>query len=255
MNVLITGASTGIGLELARIFARNGHKLILVSRSKEKLLAAAKTIDSKDAKIIVSDLTREHAAEVIFNELTRRSIEVDCLVNNAGFGTYGAFFDSDVEEQISMIQLNATALTHLTRLLLPGMINRKSGKIMNVASTAAFQPGPTMAVYFATKAYVLSFSQALSSELEGTGVSVTCLCPGPTETEFQKRAGMDPERIKKSYGMMVSLEVAEKGYKGMMEGKRVVIPGFKNNLFANSVRFLPTSIVLKFLKRGQKKLK
>ncbi|MFZ0479781.1 MAG: SDR family oxidoreductase, partial [Terriglobales bacterium] len=200
--------------------------------------------------ILAADLSDPGAAAYVFDQTTRAKIVLDILVNNAGFGQYGFFGESDLEECMRQIQLNVTALTHLTRLYLPEMLGRGSGSILNVASTAAFQPGPLMAVYFATKAYVLHFSEALANELAGTGVTVTCLCPGATATEFHKRANATGQRLLK-FGSMDASTVAEDGYRAMVAGKPVVISGFKNWLVAQSVRFSPRSLVTAIARKMQ----
>ncbi|MGB9235574.1 MAG: SDR family oxidoreductase [Terriglobales bacterium] len=254
-TALITGASFGIGLELARIFAGEGHNLVLVARSADKLRQLASELDkthSTRSLILAADLTDPGAPAYILDQTTRANIVVDFLVNNAGFGQYGLFAENDLEECLGQIQLNVTALTHLTRLYLPEMIERKSGRILNVASTAAFQAGPLMAVYYATKAYVLHFSEAIANELQGTGVTVTCLCPGPTATEFQERAKITGIRLT-TYGTMDARTVAEDGYRGLMDGKPVVISGFKNWLVAQSVRFAPRRLVTAVARRLQEK--
>jgi short-subunit dehydrogenase len=178
----------------------------------------------------------------MFDDLAERAINVDYLVNNAGFGIYGEFSRGSVEEDLEMMQLNMIALVHLTKLFLPQMLTRKSGRIMNVASTAAFQPGPLMAIYYATKAFVLSFSEAIANELKASGVSVTCLCPGATKTEFAKRANMESSRLFK-LGAAEAGAVARAGYEGMMQGKTLVIPGVRNKLMAQSVRLAPRKMV------------
>ena len=244
-TALITGASFGIGLELARIFAREGYNLVLVARSADKLRQLASELEKAHATrslILATDLTEPGAPAYVLDQTSRAELRVDVLVNNAGFGQYGMFAENDLEECLRQIQLNVTTLTHLTRLYLPAMIDRKSGRVLNVASTAAFQPGPLMAVYFATKAYVLHFSEALANELQGTGVTVTCLCPGATATEFHKRANATGQRFLK-FGSMAARTVAEDGYRAMMAGKPVVISGFKNWLLAQSVRFSPRRLV------------
>src|ERR1017187_5402878 len=233
-TALITGASFGIGLELARIFAREGYNVVLVARSADKLRQLASELDKAHGTrslILATDLTEAGASAYVLDQTTRASIQVDVLVNNAGFGQYGFFAENDLEECLRQIQLNATTLTHLTRLYLPEMIARQEGRILNVASTAAFQPGPLMPVYFATKAYVLHLSEALANELEGTGVTVTCLCPGATATEFHKRANATEMHLLKM-GSMDPKTVVEDGYRAMIAGKPVVISGFKNWLVA-----------------------
>jgi uncharacterized protein len=252
-TALITGASSGIGLELARIFAREGYNLVLVARSVDQLRLLASEVEKAHGTrslILAVDLAELGAAAYVFDQTGRAQIVVDILVNNAGFGQYGLFADNDLEECLRQIQLNVTTLTHLTRLYLPGMIGRANGRILNVASTAAFQPGPLMAVYFATKAYVLHLSEALANELKGTGVTVTCLCPGATATEFHKRAKATGMRLLKM-GSMDARTVAEDGYRALMEGKPVVISGFKNWLVAQSVRFSPRRLVTAIARKTQ----
>jgi short-subunit dehydrogenase len=244
-TALITGASFGIGEELARIFAREGYSLVLVARSADKLRQLASELEkahSTRSLILASDLSAPGSAAYVHDQTTRADIVVDVLVNNAGFGQFGLFAESDLEECLQQIQLNITTLTHLTRLYLPEMVERKSGRILNVASTAAFQPGPLMAVYYATKAYVLHFSEAIANELKGTGVTVTCLCPGATATEFHKRANMMDIRLLQ-FGAMDARTVAGDGYRALMSGRPVVISGFKNWLLAQSVRFSPRRMV------------
>ncbi len=261
-TALITGASFGIGLELARIFAREGYNLVLVARSADKLRQLAAELEKAygaRSLILAVDLTEPGAPAYVLDQTTRADIQVDVLVNNAGFGQYGLFAENDLEECLRQIQLNVTTLTHLTRLYLPAMIERakvettterKSGGILNVASTAAFQPGPLMAVYFATKAYVLHFSEALANELDGSGVTVTTLCPGATATEFHKRANATGMKLLK-FGAMDARTVAEDGYRGLVAGKTVVISGFKNWLLAQSVRFSPRRIVTAIARKTQ----
>jgi short-subunit dehydrogenase len=252
-TALITGASFGIGMELARIFAREGYSLVLVARSGDKLRQLASELEKSHGTrslILAVDLTEPGASAYVLDQTTRADIQVDVLVNNAGFGQYGYFAENDLEECLRQIQLNVTTLTHLTRLYLPAMVERKSGRILNVASTAAFQPGPLMAVYFATKAYVLHFSEALANELHGTDVTVTCLCPGPTATEFAKRANITDLLLLK-FGSMDAHTVAEDGYRALMAGKPVVISGFKNWLVAQSVRFSPRRLVTGMVRKMQ----
>lgn len=250
-KALITGGSSGIGLELARIFAKNGFDLILVARKKDELDSASAALSLHKARItaISMDLSSPDAAQALFKTL--KDEDIDVLVNNAGFGLYGRFQDAELEAQVQMMELNMVTLSKLTRLFLPGMIKRKSGKILNLASTAAFQPGPFMAVYYASKAYVLSFSEALASELEGSGVSVTALCPGPTETAFMKRSGLGSAKI--AQRRMDPARVAREGYDGLMKGKAVVIPGFRNRFSALLVRLLPRHTVVRYVRRMQER--
>ena len=252
-NALITGASFGIGAEFARIFAREGYNLVLVARTADKLRQLASELEKAHGTrslILAADLTDPGAPAYVLDQTKRADIQVDVLVNNAGFGQYGLFVDNDLEECLRQIQLNVTTLTHLTRLYLPLMLERQSGGVLNVASTAAFQPGPLMAVYFATKAYVLLFSEAIANELQGTGVTVTCLCPGATTTEFHKRAKATGMRLLKM-GSMDAHTVAEDGYRAFVAGKPVVISGFKNWLVAQSVRFSPRRLVTAIARKTQ----
>jgi len=241
-TALITGASGGIGYELAKLFARDGYNLVLVARNGDKLNRVAAELREQygiTVKAIALDLSAVPSSRFLFDQLQGEAVVVDVLVNNAGFGGFGEFAGMREDEILGQIQLNITALTHLTRLFLPGMLARGRGKIMNVASTAAFQPGPLMAVYYATKAYVLSFSEALANEVAGSGVVVSCFCPGATDTGFAKRAGTEDSRLFKKIGAMNVETVALDGYRGLMEGKTVVISGMQNWLVAESVRFAP----------------
>lgn len=252
-TVLITGASCGIGCEIARVFAAKGYALILVARRRsllEKVAAELEGLGAAKVRIIVRDLAVRAAAAEVFRELQAESVPVDILVNNAGYATYGPFVRTDLIEELGMLDLNIAALTHLTKLFLPDMIRRKYGRILNVASTAAFQPGPYMAAYFASKAYVFSFSQAVREELRGTGVSVTVLCPGPTTSEFQARAGIGKVRLFQAVRLMDAKAVAEDAYRGLMAGRASVIPGFVNKLLVWCAGWVPAEFnakVLRFL--------
>ena len=247
MAALITGASSGIGLELARLFARDGRGLVLVARRREKLQELARELTGRhgvSVRVIAKDLAAASAPAEIAAELASDQIPVETLVNNAGFGIQGPFLGTDLGQELEMIRVNVTALTELTRRFLPQMKQRGAGRILNVASTAAFQPGPLMAVYYATKAYVLSFSEALSCELAGTGITVTALCPGATQTEFHARPGMG--RTKLFQRRVMSAEAAARaGYLGALAGRRVVIPGLKNRLMAWAVPISPRGLVLR----------
>jgi uncharacterized protein len=241
-TALITGASAGLGYEFAKLFARDEYNLVLVARSGPKLDELGEQLRQRhgiSVKTIPLDLGLPRAAQDLFEETQRAGVHVDILVNNAGYGKSGEFAAIPLEEEYGQIQLNVTALTLLTKLYLGPMLERRSGKIMNVASTAAFQPGPLMAVYYATKAYVLSFSEAIADELRNSGVQVTCFCPGATLTEFQKRAETENSRLFKQLAPMDAKTVAEDGYRALMAGKRLTISGFKNWLVAESVRFAP----------------
>ncbi|MBU3715211.1 MAG: SDR family oxidoreductase [Ferruginibacter sp.] len=255
-TALITGASGGIGLELARIHASRGGNLVLVARSLSKLDEIKQELEEKYSvrvHTIGKDLAADQAAQEVYDETCRLQISIDYLINNAGYGDFGMFVDSDWNKIQGMINLNITALTHLTRLYLQDMVTRRKGKIMNVASTAAFQSGPTMAVYYATKAYVLSFSEAIDNEVRDKGVTVTTLCPGATESGFQVAAAMEESALVKGKKLPTSHEVALYGYSAMLKGKTIAIHGFMNQLLANSVRFLPRAIVVKVTRQMQDK--
>jgi hypothetical protein len=254
-TALITGASKGIGFELARIHASRGDNLILVARNKNKLDELKRELEKKYAinvYTIGKDLSLRSSAREVYDDVKRNGISVDYLINNAGFGDFGLFADCDWDKQEKMINLNITALIHLTRLFLPGMIEKEEGKILNMASTAAFQPGPTMSVYFASKAFVLSFSEAINNEVRDKGITVTALCPGSTDTNFHAIVLDDPKLVK--YRKMASpKEVAEYGYRAMMKGKPLAIQGFKNSLMANAVRFFPRGFIVKIVRKIQEK--
>jgi len=243
---LITGASGGIGYELAKLFAADHYDLVLVARSAGKLGQIADELQGQHGisiKVIPLDLTAAPAPQFLFDQLQREGIAVEILVNNAGYGKFGEFAKIPLEESLAQIQLNITALSHLTKLFLAPMLERRAGRILNVASTAGFQPGPLMAVYYATKAYVISFSEALANELSGTGVTVTCLCPGATDTGFQGRAGTEKSVLFRKLRPMNAQTVALDGYRGLMAGKTLVISGFRNWLLAEATRFGPRKMV------------
>ncbi|TAE31536.1 MAG: SDR family oxidoreductase [Candidatus Kapaibacterium sp.] len=243
---LITGASSGIGYELAKIFARNKQNVILVARSEKKLQEIARELEKSygiTATVIAKDVSKLSAVQEMYDAVQQAGIRVEYLVNNAGFGDFGFFTETSWEKELEMINLNMTSLTALTKLFAKDMVARKSGKIMNVASTASFQPGPLMAVYYATKSYVLSFSEAISNELKDKGVTVTALCPGPTESGFQSAAAMEDSKLVKGKKMPTSKDVAEYGYKAMMSGKVVAVHGAMNKLMAQSVRYTPRAVV------------
>src|SRR6202050_1261833 len=245
MTTLITGASGGIGYELAKLFARDHHNVVLVARSADKLTQVATELQTHGVtvKTIALDLATPLAPKFLFDPLQSEATSIDVLINNAGFGAYGEFATMPEEEILGQIQLNITALTELTRLFLPAMFERRSGRIMNVASTAAFQPGPLMAVYYATKAYVLSFSEAIANELGGSGVTGACFCPGATHPGFAKHAGIENSRLFKTVGAMPAEKVARQGYRALMQGRTVAISGLHNWIVAQSVRFTPRKIV------------
>lgn len=251
-TALITGASNGIGLELAKIHASKGGDLVLVARNKFKLDEIKIELE-KQFKISVytigKDLSLTNAAQEIYDETNKENIQVDYLINNAGFGDFGMFAETDWNKELQMINLNITSLTHFTKLYLQDMVKRRSGKIMNVASTAAFQSGPTMSVYCATKAYVLSFTEAISNEVIDKGITVTALCPGATETGFQAAGGLDDSKLFKDKKLPTAKEVAQYGYASMIKGKTVAIHGIMNYIMSNSIRFIPRSLVLKISRK------
>lgn len=256
-TALITGASSGLGYEFAKLFAQDRYNLILVARSEKPLTQLAAELSQKFnilVKILPKDLSRPEAPEEVFSVVKQEGISVDILINNAGFATYGFFAETDLTAELQMMQLNMVTLTHLTKLFLREMLQQKSGKILNVASTAAFQPGPLMAVYYATKAYVLSFSEALANEVKGSGVSVTALCPGPTESGFQKRAAMEQSKLVSGQKIMDAATVARIAYQGLTNKQVLVIPGFKNKLLAFSTRFLPRNMVTQAVRNTQERV-
>jgi short-subunit dehydrogenase len=242
---LITGASGGIGYELAKLFARDHHNLILVARSADKLAQVATELQTHGitVKTFALDLAQPQSPKFLFDQLQRENMAVDILINNAGYGCFGEFVQMREEDVLGQIALNITALTELTHLFLPRMVKGRSGRIMNVASTAGFQPGPLMAVYYATKAYVISFSEAIANEVRKTGVTVTCFCPGATHTGFAARAGNNMSRLFKKVGAMSADRVALDGYRALMEGKGLAISGVQNWLVAQSTRFAPRKMV------------
>jgi uncharacterized protein len=257
-TALITGASNGIGLELAKIHASKGGNLVLVARNKAKLDELKLELENQykiSVYIIGKDLSLPNSSQEVYNETSQQKIQIDYLINNAGFGDFGMFVETDWNKELKMINLNITTLTQFTKLYLKDMVARKSGRIMNVASTAAFQPGPTMAVYYATKAYVLSFSEAIDNEVSDKGVTVTSLCPGATESGFQAAAAMEESALVKGKKLPTSREVAEYGYKSMLSGKTVAIHGLMNYIMANSVRFAPRAFTVWLVRKMQDKSK
>ncbi|TMF43853.1 MAG: SDR family oxidoreductase [Chloroflexi bacterium] len=255
-TALITGASGGIGYELALLLARDGFDCILVARSRDKLDELAARLESEfrvKTLVVARDLSKPTAVDEIYEEVSAASMSIDLLVNNAGFPVYGRFVDTDWQTELDMLQVNVVALTALTKLFVRGMVERRNGRILNLASTAAFVPGPLMAVYYASKAYVLSFSQALANELQGTGVTVTALAPGPTRTGFQKRGVMEDSRLVRGQ-IADAKSVAAAGYRGMMRGKTIVIPGFSNKLIPWVARVSPRGTVTRVVRRMQERV-
>lgn len=255
-TALVTGASSGIGLELARLFAKDGYDLVLVARSRDRLKAVARGLQRAhgiSAYTVAIDLAEPGAAPRLHRVLRQEGLRIDVLANNAGYGTWGPFDRTDPDALLGVVQVNAAALVHLTRLFLPAMLERRRGRILNVASLAAFQPGPLMAVYYATKAFVLSFSEALIEELRGSGVTVTVLCPGPTRTRFGIRAKMTGSRLfsGKVIPVMAARPVAAAGYRGLLRGKPIVIPGARNRLFPQVVRLVPRAAVRRIVRMIQ----
>lgn len=244
--VLITGASKGIGLELAKCFAQEDYDLVLVARNADELHAVAEEMGRINknitARVLPADLARPEAAEEIRAALQEQSVTVDVLVNNAGFGWRGMFAQAEPQLLVDMLEVNVVALTRLTRVFLPAMIERREGGIINVASVAGFFPGPLMSVYYATKAYVISLSEALANEVKGTGVVVSCLCPGATATHFQKRADLDGAKLFSKNPVMSAAAVAEEGYKGFKRGETIVITGVSNKFAVAAGRLVPRSI-------------
>jgi len=257
-TALITGASSGIGLELAHLFARDGYRLVLVARNRGALRELGDELQNRysiSVRISPKDLAHPASPGELYQELQEAGIVLDVLVNNAGFGGNGSFLSTDWNNEAEMIQVNITALTHLTKLFLP-QIRAREGKVMNVASVAAFLPGPFMSIYYASKAYVLSFSEALAEELSGTGTTVTCLCPGPVVTNFQARAGTTATGVARGPLLLDVREVARIGYEGMKQGKRIVIPGWKNAALIQGLRASPRSVVTRIvsgMNTGKKK--
>ena len=251
-TALITGASNGIGLELAKIHASKGGDLVLVARNKSKLDELKSELEKQfgvSVYTIGKDLSAINSAQEVYEETSRQNLQIDYLINNAGFGNFGMFVETDWDKELQMINLNITTLTQFTKLYLQDMVKRRSGKIMNVASTAAFQSGPTMAVYCATKAYVLSFTEAVSNEVSHEGITITVLCPGATETGFQAAGGMDESELFKGKKLPTAKEVAEYGYASMIKGKTVAIHGMLNYIMSNSVRFIPRAMILKVARK------
>ncbi|MCA1065009.1 SDR family oxidoreductase [Rossellomorea sp. AcN35-11] len=256
-TVLITGASSGIGLQFSHKFAGSGHDVILVARSGDKLRTLAEEMEGKygvKTYVFTSDLSKPDAPKKLYEEVKSQEIHVDILINNAGFGLFGEFEQTELWKELDMIQVNITALTELSKYFGRDMVTSKRGQILNVASTAAFQPGPLMAVYYATKAYVLSFSEALANEWAPHGVKVKALCPGATKTGFSDAAELQSSKLFQS-GVMSVEEVVEEAYQQMMtKNKTVIVPGLKNKMLAQSIRFMPRKMVTNIVRKVQERV-
>jgi len=245
---LVTGASSGIGYELAKLFAQDGKNIVVVARSQDRLEQLKTEIENRSStKVIVlpKDLSKPDAPQQIFSTLQKEHIEVDVLVNNAGYGVYGKFSETNLQQELEMIQVNVTSLTALTKLFLRTMLQNKYGRILNVGSVGSFFPVPLESVYGGSKSFVLSFSEAIADELKGTGVSVTCLCPGLTDTGFYKRAVGKEPRTNQRRLMMNAAKVAKVGYKALEEGKYIILPGFRTKLIPILVRVIPRTWLLR----------
>lgn len=251
-TALITGASSGIGLEFAQLFAADRYDVVLVARTEDKLKSIKGTLEGQygiTGHVIVADLADPGSPEAIRRAVDEKGLRIDVLVNNAGFGGYGFFHETKLDHELQMIQVNISSLVALTKLFVRDMVARGGGRILNVASTAAYQPGPLQSVYYATKAFVLSFTEAIANELDGTGVEVTAFCPGPTLTEFHARAGT--QRSFKQMKQQSAADATRGGYEGMRKGKSVVIPGRRNRVLAFGTRFVPRSFAARVARKLQ----
>jgi len=254
-TAVVTGASSGIGFELTKLLARDRHDVVLVARSGAPMRELADELEERygvAAQILVKDLASPGASREIVSELRARDIEVDVLVNAAGFTQYSPFISSDEGKMLELLEVNMVALTHLTRLLLPGMVSRARGLLINMASNAAFQPGPLMACYYASKAFVLSFSIALGEELRGTGVTVTALCPGPYASTFQARAGMEDSKLVANRRLPSAAEIAEWGYAKAKKGRPLAVHGARWQAVAFGTRLLPRHVAARMVLRAQR---
>ena len=254
-TVLITGASSGIGREFSKLFAEKGYRLVITARREKNLAELKKMYPENNVEVIPCDLGSEAGAEYLYNEVKKRSIKVDILINNAGFGLFGEFYETDIEKEKKMIDLNVKALVELSKYFLQEMLERNSGRILNVASIAAFQPGPYMSVYYASKAFVLSFSEALRNEVRNTGVCISVLCPGPVETEFEKSSELTKSKLFSKLKPLTAEKVAYAGYRGLMKNRAVIIPGFFNRAAITAGTFVPTVIKVNIARKIQEKKK
>lgn len=254
-TALITGATSGIGLEFTKIFASRGADLLLVARNEKVLKNLKKNLEARcgiNVHILPLDLSKEGSALKVWNYADRNELRVEYLINNAGFGDYGKFAYMDMARQRDMISLNCICLTELTRLFMKPMLIRHSGRILNVASIASFEAGPLMSTYYASKAYVLSFSEALREELAGSGVKVTALCPGPVKTNFEKNANLEGTGLFDTFVTTSAREVALAGFRGLMTGRAIVVPGWLNKLSVMGVKLVPRFVARKAVYRLQK---
>lgn len=255
-TVLITGSTSGIGYSLCKIFARNGYNLITVARNLEKLNSDAELFKNEysvNVEMVQKDLVNPNAAKEVYDEVKKRNLQVDILINNAGKGIWGEFTDTDLETEIEIINLNILALTSLTKYFLKDMRERNAGRILNTASTASFAPGPLMSVYFASKAYVLHFSEAIAEELRNTKITVSALCPGPTNTNFAIEANSEESKAFNKNTMMSPDEVAKVAYDGLLRGERVIIPGIQFQFIRRIQRLLPRQFLLTMYRMANEK--
>jgi uncharacterized protein len=253
-TALVTGAASGLGFEFSLLLAKDSYNLILVDIDATKLEYAKKRIQKTydtNVQILVKDLSKANIAQEIFEHV--EEIPIDILINNAGFGLFGAFSDTKWQRESEMLNLHINTTTQLTKLILKGMVDRSNGKILNISSLAAFLPGPLMAIYYASKAYILSFSEAIANELKGTGVTVTALCPGQTKTSFQEVVSSTSCKNKKAFNMACPIEVAKYGYAAMLKGKTVAIPGRFNKFLATLSRFVPRKMTTSIVRKIQEK--
>ncbi|MBD7915594.1 SDR family oxidoreductase [Clostridium sp. Sa3CUN1] len=252
--VLITGATTGIGYELAKLYAKEGNNLILVARDEERLSEVKEELDLYNIKVYILplDLSEDNSCEKVLDFVNKKNLSVDILINNAGIGSFGYLSEIEIEKELKLIDVNIRALTELTKMFLPTMISHGEGGIMNVASTAAFCAGPKMATYYASKSYVLNFTEALYEELKGSEIKVSCLCPGPVKTSFQEKSGIKKNEAAKK-ALMTPKEVAEIAYKDFKKGKLIIIPGFKNKLIILLNKLIPRALsrkIILFMNKG-----
>ena len=258
-TVLITGASSGIGYEFAKIYAKKGYNLVITARRKNNPDRIKQELESFDTSIcvdiIVLDLSKQNSAKELYEVVKQRGILIDTLINNAGFGVYGNFIETDIEKEIDMIELNIKSLVVLTKLFLKDMVSRNNGTIINVASTAAFQPGPLMSVYYASKSFVLSFTEAIRNEVRDTNVNISVLCPGPTDTEFEKSASLEESSLFTKLKVMKPEKVAIIGYKGINRNKSVIIPGILNNILITFNKIIPRALVINIVRKLQESKK